>query len=83
MSQDEFARIAWSHRNGKTYTPPRPLAETAETSSVLVEPSEAARRQEAEFELRRGEALKLSRRRRRLTPYKKFAVTLLGGELKP
>jgi hypothetical protein len=47
------------------------------------EPSDAAKRMEAEFERRRGEALKLSRRRARLKPYKLLAVQLSGGKVAP
>ena len=75
MSQDDFARIAWCHRNGKTYKPRR----VTEPS----EPTDAAIRMEEEFERRRGDALAFARRQARLKPYKLLAVKLQGGKVKP
>jgi hypothetical protein len=75
IDDKDWDRAAYARRKRK------PL--TLEPADEPVEPSDAARRQEAEFERRRGEALKLSRRRSRLRPYKLLAIKLQGGKVAP
>jgi hypothetical protein len=74
MDEASWNRAAYHRRKGKGYgvVPVEPT-----------EPTSAAARMEAEFERRRGEALKLSRRRARLKPYKLLAVKLQGGRVAP
>jgi hypothetical protein len=75
MDDKEWDRAAYARRKRK------PL--TLEPAGEPTEPTSAAARMEAEFERRRGEALKRSRRQARLKPYKLLAVQLSGGKVAP
>jgi hypothetical protein len=71
IDDSEHARMAYARRKQKQWHP----------VDEPTEPTSAAQRQEAEFERRRGEALKRSRRQARLKPYKLLAVQLAGGKV--
>jgi hypothetical protein len=75
INDAEWNRAAYARRKRKCSQPdPDPDVSTVSTS--------AAARMEAELERRRGEALRQSRLRRRLTGHKAFLLRAMGVEVK-
>jgi hypothetical protein len=76
MDPREWDRAAYARRKGKGSVPqPEPDPNVSDATS-------AAARMEAEFEKRRGEALRQSRRRSRLTAHKAFLLRTMGVTVK-